>query len=120
MGYLSCDGCGGDFRGGRPFTQGFNSWCQDCAPSFLVDKRERRRRRSRNRPSRAMVAEVVERDGDACAYCGEAPERLEMDHIVPVSRGGETVAENLTPACGGCNRSKADKLVDEWGGPNGE
>lgn len=50
-----------------------------------------------------------------CAYCG-SDENIEVDHIVPLSRGGEHVPENLAPACQRCNRSKHNKLLSEWKG----
>lgn len=41
---------------------------------------------------------------DPCAYCGEPA--TGVDHIVPVSAGGGDAADNLTAACGDCNRLK--------------
>ncbi len=54
---------------------------------------------------------VRSREHDQCAYC-HSPEELsiaafELDHIVPVSAGGQTEPENLCLACSACNRSKA-------------
>lgn len=60
---------------------------------------------------------VFARDDYTCAYCGERGGKLECGHIMPVSRGGEHVLENLTTACFKCNRSKRDKTVSEWRGP---
>lgn len=39
---------------------------------------------------------------------------LEMDHVVPESAGGKTSSDNIVLACRHCNRSKRDKLADEW------
>lgn len=41
-----------------------------------------------------------------CAYCGRQPEKLTIDHIVPLSRGGAHTKENIVPACRSCNSSK--------------
>lgn len=57
---------------------------------------------------------VFERDNYTCVYCGAQGVRLEADHIVPVSRGGETSMANLATACKPCNRSKGVKLISEW------
>ena len=57
---------------------------------------------------------VFVRDDFTCAYCGVRGERMECDHIVPVSRGGSHDDENLTTACKPCNQSKRDKLLSEW------
>lgn len=47
-------------------------------------------------------------DGKSCTHCG-ASERLEVDHIVPVSKGGKTEISNLQPLCRSCNASKGDR-----------
>jgi len=39
---------------------------------------------------------------------------LEIDHIVPESKGGETKPDNLHLACRYCNRAKGAKTIDEW------
>ena len=57
---------------------------------------------------------IFARDDFTCAYCGVRGERMECDHIVPVSRGGSHDDENLTTACKPCNQSKRDKLLSEW------
>jgi hypothetical protein len=53
--------------------------------------------------------EVWRRDGGACVDCGSR-ERLEFDHIVPVSKGGANTARNIELRCQDCNRSKAAKI----------
>ncbi len=57
---------------------------------------------------------IFARDDYTCHYCGERGKRLECDHVVPVARGGAHDDDNLVTACFKCNRSKRDKLVDEW------
>jgi 5-methylcytosine-specific restriction endonuclease McrA len=42
--------------------------------------------------------------GDPCSYCGGVGGQI--DHIEPVARGGSNEWDNLTAACGGCNRRK--------------
>lgn len=44
-------------------------------------------------------------EGDPCSYCGALME--ELDHIVPVARGGDGEWDNYTAACGPCNRMKS-------------
>jgi 5-methylcytosine-specific restriction endonuclease McrA len=39
---------------------------------------------------------------------------MEMDHLVPISRGGTNARDNLVLACFACNRSKGGKLLAEW------
>lgn len=44
---------------------------------------------------------------DPCVYCGAPTEHI--DHIEPISRGGDSEWDNLAPACGECNRRKNAK-----------
>ena len=59
---------------------------------------------------RKMV--ILARDGFRCQYCGITRADgavLEVDHKVPLSRGGSDRVANLITACRDCNRSKRDK-----------
>jgi hypothetical protein len=58
--------------------------------------------------------QVFERDEYICSYCGVEANPPECDHIYPASKGGPAILENLTTACIPCNRSKHDKLIQEW------
>ena len=55
---------------------------------------------------------ILNRDRNTCQSCGaRAPEaQLEIDHIIPISKGGKTDEKNLTTKCKECNRGKADKI----------
>lgn len=58
--------------------------------------------------------QIKERDGYACRCCGVSVAQephllLEIDHIVPVSKGGLTTEDNLQTLCWRCNRSKGAK-----------
>lgn len=57
---------------------------------------------------------IAEFDG-CCAYCGVKPDKLEMDHIVPLSRGGQHTKSNIVPACFNCNRSKGARTPEQAG-----
>ena len=56
---------------------------------------------------------VFARDGYACQYCGAAAENL--DHVLPRSRGGLQVWENVVAACRRCNAKKMDRTPQEAG-----
>ena len=47
-----------------------------------------------------------------CHYCGG--EAGELDHVVPISRGGLHCLENVVPACRSCNARKGAKTPEEW------
>ena len=48
-----------------------------------------------------------------CANCGAA-ENIQIDHIIPLSRGGRHAIGNLQPLCSFCNLSKNNSLQVEW------
>ncbi len=52
---------------------------------------------------------VFLRDGFSCAYCG-SNDALTFDHVVPRSKGGRTVWENIVAACSPCNLKKGGRL----------
>lgn len=60
---------------------------------------------------------------DSCFYCGKGLvpasrkhplNEYTMDHILPISRGGEHVAENIVAACRQCNTHKGNRTLDEF------
>lgn len=54
-------------------------------------------------------ASVLARDGYTCAYCGSV-EANTVDHVVPLSKGGEPFnLDNLVACCSRCNSKKRDK-----------
>ena len=63
-----------------------------------------------------QVAELIQRDGRACVWCGrELWDRdLTREHVVPRSRGGHMIAENAVVACRSCNKRRGSKPVDAY------
>ena len=53
------------------------------------------------------------RDGWRCVYCGSSAGRLTLDHVVPRSRGGHSVWENVVTSCAPCNLRKGNRLLEE-------
>jgi len=56
---------------------------------------------------------VMKRDKFKCKKCGRSPAThrnvmLEVDHIIPYSKGGETIIENLQTLCSQCNQGRSD------------
>ncbi len=70
---------------------------------------------------------IFERDKYTCQYCGKMPKNkktalkwmeenaLNLDHVVPRSRGGKTTWANIVSACYKCNTKKGNKLLHELG-----
>lgn len=59
--------------------------------------------------------EVFKRDGFICQYCGSAPPSviLHVDHIIPVSKGGENDTDNFITSCSRCNLGKSNILLSD-------
>ncbi len=58
------------------------------------------------------IKKIFERD-KVCVYCGKS-RHLELDHIVPISKGGKSIFNNFVVACRYCNPSKSNKDVFDW------
>lgn len=57
---------------------------------------------------------VFARDSWTCQYCGTQA-HLTVDHIVPRSRGGKSIWENIVTSCASCNRRKGNRLPGSAG-----
>lgn len=71
---------------------------------------------SKRKPIKASVRfEVFKRDSFKCQYCGAASPDvvLQVDHIHPVSKGGDNEVMNLITACRDCNGGKSDKTLSD-------
>ena len=62
------------------------------------------------------LADLRLRQDNRCAYCFIDLDSVvtELDHIIPLSKNGTHSINNVVYACLTCNRSKNDKLLDEW------
>lgn len=58
---------------------------------------------------REVVDAVYRRDGGRCVYCGST-EDLQIDHIIPFSKGGSSELANLQLLCRKCNIEKSNKI----------
>ncbi|VEP16202.1 HNH endonuclease [Hyella patelloides LEGE 07179] len=56
--------------------------------------------------------EILRRDEHQCQYCGNR-KQLTIDHIIPRSRGGKHIWNNVVIACADCNSRKGNKTPEE-------
>lgn len=63
---------------------------------------------------------ALEKFGRKCVYCKKTNLPLELDHLLPRSRGGPNRASNLAPACKMCNQKKGNRTAGEFGFPEVE
>lgn len=66
-------------------------------------------------PNLSLRFKILQRDNFKCCACGASPAKdpsveLQVDHIIPWSKGGETVMENLQTLCSKCNLGKSNLL----------
>lgn len=61
---------------------------------------------------------LLEKFGRKCCYCGKENVPLEVEHIIPKSRGGTDRIDNLCLACRDCNQRKGNQTAEEFGYPH--
>lgn len=87
-----------------------------------LNKDYQSRRRASKRGSKAVVSSseikaLVRHFNGVCAYCKckmDKSNPMNIDHKVPISKGGEHVITNLLPACRICNLKKSAMDYDKW------
>lgn len=77
------------------------------ASAYTRVKSYRRRMAAPDAEARAYIPLLM---SDPCSYCGST-EEIVIDHIHPISKGGQSTVENLTAACRRCNAAKTDKSL---------
>lgn len=95
------------------FTRTEDGWrlSEDwCKPQLLSSDR---------RDLTYLLDALIDFWGSLCVYCGE-PSELEIEHIVPLARGGTNEITNLTVACKSCNMKKRTQTASEFGFPGVE
>lgn len=65
--------------------------------------------------SRKLRFDILKRDDFRCQYCGAShkTKQLEVDHIIPISKGGYSNLDNLTTSCVDCNQGKSNRVEAE-------
>lgn len=80
----------------------------------MSQSRKTSRPHRRQRPTAAQRRAVEARANGLCEYCHcvrrFVPQPFNVEHIIPVVRGGKTEIKNLAWACAGCNYCKYDKV----------
>ena len=77
--------------------------------SIHVDGMENLSSAQRDRITERTRIFVWRRDGGKCSRC-DSRDRIEFDHIIPVSKGGSSTARNIELLCESCNRTKGDQI----------
>ncbi|MCH7990668.1 MAG: HNH endonuclease, partial [Planctomycetes bacterium] len=94
------------------FVDWANSVELDAPMKNIVESNPKKQKTPRQANLR-MRFRVLNRDRFTCCACGDSPAitpgtKLQVDHIIPPSKGGETIEENLQTLCERCNQGKSD------------
>lgn len=119
----------------RPYLRRFGSW-QSALEAFVeyieqsvseelsnkapdiktsVSSKKRIKKKTKKDISDRLRFSILLRDGFRCQSCGRSPLKkpgieLHVDHIVPWSKGGETIPNNLQTKCKKCNLGKGNNF----------
>lgn len=110
-------------------------WWQEYKQQHAERIKENRRRYERENPEKVKANKHTRRtrilgldskidseyvkflkivQGMKCNYCEQTMTKYEIDHIVPIARGGDNSNENLQLLCAPCNRQKGAKTDSEY------
>jgi len=81
--------------------------------NIIQQRREARKRLLESTLTFKQWEKIKKDFNNKCAYCGKE-KKLEQEHFLPISKGGEYTHNNIIPACRNCNCSKRDNLFNEW------
>lgn len=95
-----------------------SAWAKSHPDEMRVVRSRRRARKHAGTTTRIKRKDLhahLDRLGRQCVYC-HGPYQ-ELDHLVPLARGGPHSIDNLVPSCRSCNRRKQRRLPHEWLSP---
>jgi hypothetical protein len=81
--------------------------------AIAANTRRRNARRKANGVFAISKKELLKLGQGPCFYCG-SKDRITIDHVVAIARGGTDSIGNLVSACKRCNSSKRDLTIIEW------
>lgn len=112
------------------------SHCIECERTAASSRMNRYNKTLRGRASQALQSsrKTIKRNGydvkddltlmdviftfamadHECSYCGKVTDDYQMEHIVPLSKGGPNTLSNITVACRSCNSSKHNHNLLDW------
>ena len=76
----------------------------------IIKRHARRAQKKKKRVPVKLRREVLATG--KCNYCG-SKENLQIDHIIPYSKGGANHRDNLQCLCGSCNSKKSDRIIHD-------
>ncbi len=111
---MTCEVCGSPYAKPRKYAEGTRVYCDCRRERSKQHEREYKNRRASwtdvtKAEWKALRGKVFERDGYRCAICGcDNRDYLDLDHIIPMAKGGKSTLDNLQTLCHLCNCRKKD------------
>lgn len=99
--------------------QRHKDWCiknPEKVKEFSRIKKQKRKAMKKQLPNNFTLKDwnkCKEYFNNECAYCG-CLDNLAQDHVIPITKGGGYIKDNIIPACKSCNSSKCDKDMKDW------
>lgn len=83
-------------------------------PDKVILQKQRRRMRELGVESFLVTSADIRRIlNSPCTYCGST-KSIQVDHVIPLAKGGRHSVGNLAPACMTCNVHKSSKFITQW------
>lgn len=92
----------------------YKNWVKDNPEMARANWAKRRARELNATTHHISQKEIRRMYKSPCFYCKETGKKMHLDHVIPISRGGNHSIGNLVPACWKCNQSKNNKTIMEW------
>lgn len=89
------------------------NWEKNNPEARRILQHKRRARQMAAGVYKVSKAEIMAIRSQPCLYCG-SKDRITVDHIIPLVRGGRHSLGNLAPACLPCNSQKRHRTITEW------
>lgn len=99
-------------RKGERRAEYLSNWRRENKDKVREYHHRRRAREVGGDLTSSQIKELFEQH-PYCEYC-KVTHSLCLEHVVPLSRGGQNTLSNVTVACVQCNSSKHNKLLNEW------
>lgn len=99
-------------RNRERLVAGAVQWARDNPErAALTARLKKQRRRAAGVLTAAEWLQILDKYEHRCLACG-IDGALTIDHVIPVSKGGPNMADNVQPLCGPCNSSKGTNTID--------